>query len=311
MKPFFKRMGLFSLVLTGFSFLLFIVCSLSYTLEYKLFASETNWGYVNQRSSEWNKNELHEEDVLFFGSSTCYSGIDPSRFECFWPLWIQLLLIKPGHWKLGLIDSCGLYGCLSRMHCAGRLPNGFGAATAPALESTKDWIINSNLRTPAWSKAYRTLALESGDIFTFVTTFYYDFVRRFKAAGSNPHLAEDLKGDYRGLGFVARSYDALEGIECESLTRSMSDAECRYLEEISTHCAQRSIQLILINPPQLCEETFDIPPCFDGLAYIDGNAWPGAKTPRNFYDDHHLVEAGALSYSVWLAQQIASLLHAS
>ncbi len=169
--------------------------------------------------------------------------------------------------------------------------------TTPALESTKDWIINSNLRTPAWSKAYRTLAHESGDIFTFVTTFYYDFVRRFKAAGSNPHLAEDLKGDYRGLGFVARSYDALDGIECESLTRSMSDAECRYLEEISRHCAQRSIQLILINPPQLCEETFDMPPCFDGLAYIDGNAWPGAKTPRNFYDDHHLVEAGALSYS--------------
>ena len=183
--------------------------------------------------------------------------------------------------------------------------------TTPGLESTKDWIINSNLRTPAWSKAYRKLALESGDIFTFVTTFYYDFVRRFKAAGSNPHLAKDLKGEYRGLGFVARSYEALDSIQCESLTRSMSEAECRYIEEISTHCAERSIQLILINPPQLCEETFDMPPCFDGLAYIDGNAWPGAKTPRNFYDDHHLVEAGALSYSAWLAEQIASLLHAS
>ncbi len=126
-----------------------------------------------------------------------------------------------------------------------------------------------------------------------------------------PISQKDLKGDYRGLGFVARSYEALDSIECESLTRSMSDAECRYLEEISTHCAERSIQLILINPPQLCEETFDMPPCFDGLAYIDGNAWPGAKTPRNFYDDHHLVEAGALSYSAWLAEQIASLLHAS
>ena len=83
MKRFFKRIGLFSLVLSGVSFLLFIVCSLSYTLEYKLFASETNWGYVNQRSTEWNKNELHEEDVLFFGSSTCYSGIDPSALHDF------------------------------------------------------------------------------------------------------------------------------------------------------------------------------------------------------------------------------------
>ena len=310
MKPFFKRIGLFSLVLTGVSFLLFIVCSLSYTLEYKLFASETNWGYVNQRSSEWNKNELHEEDVLFFGSSTCYSGIDPAALNAFGLSGFNFCSSSQAIGNSASLIPAVSMDVSPACIALDVFPWIWGT-TAPALESTKDWIINSNLRTPAWSKAYRTLALESGDIFTFVTTFYYDFVRRFKAAGSNPHLAEDLKGDYRGLGFVARSYDALEGIECESLTRSMSDAECRYLEEISTHCAQRSIQLILINPPQLCEETFDMPPCFDGLAYIDGNAWPGAKTPRNFYDDHHLVEAGALSYSVWLAQQIASLLHAS
>jgi hypothetical protein len=47
---------------------------------------------------------------------------------------------------------------------------------------------------------------------------------------------------------------------------------------------QESIRrlFILINPPQLCEETFVIPPCFDGLTYIDGNAWSGAKTPVTF-----------------------------
>ena len=111
-------MGLFALALAGVWLLLFIASSQSYTLEYAIFASEMNAGFTNQRSTEWNKNELHEEDVLFFGSSTCYSGIDPERFERFWPFWFQLLLIKPGHWKLGLIDSCGVYGCLSRMHCA-------------------------------------------------------------------------------------------------------------------------------------------------------------------------------------------------
>ena len=310
MKPFFKRMGLFALALIGVCFLLFIASSQSYIIESKLVAQETNWGYVNQRSTEWNKNELHEEDVLFFGSSTCYSGIDPSALNAFG---LSGFTFCSSNQTIG--NSASLIPAASMdvsPECIALdvFPWIWGTTT-PALESTKDWIINSNLRTPAWSKAYRTLALESGDIFTIFTTFYYDFVRRFKAAGSNPHLAEDLKGDYRGLGFVARSYEALNGIECESLTRSMSDAECRYLEEISRHCAQRSIQLILINPPQLCEETFDMPPCFDGLAYIDGNAWPGAKTPRNFYDDHHLVEAGALSYSAWLAQQIASLLHAS
>ena len=310
MKPFFKRIGLFTLALVGVWLLLFIVCSRSYTLEYKLLASEMNAGSTNQRSTEWNKNDLHEEDLLFFGSSTCYSGIDPSALNAFGLSGFNFCSSSQAIGNSASLIPAASMDVSSACIALDVYPRIWGTTT-PALESTKDWIINSNLRTPAWSKAYRKMALESGDIFTFVTTFYYDFVRGFKAAGSNPHLAEDLKGEYRGLGFVARSYEALDSIECESLTRSMSDAECRYLEEISTHCAERSIQLILINPPQLCEETFDMPPCFDGLAYIDGNAWPGAKTPRNFYDDHHLVEAGALSYSVWLAQQIASLLHAS
>ena len=63
----------------------------------------------------------------------------------------------------------------------------------------------------------------------------------------------------------------------------------------------------LLNPPQLCEEEFDQPECFEGLTYIDGNGWPGAKTPPNYYDDHHLVGAGARDYSDWLAREIAKL----
>jgi len=310
MKPFFKRMGLFALALAGVWLLLFIASSQSYRLEYAIFASEMNAGFMNQRSTEWNKNDLHEEDLLFFGSSTCYSGIDPSALNAFGLSGFNFCSSSQAIGNSASLIPAASMDVSSACIALDVYPRIWGTTT-PALESTKDWIINSNLRTPAWSKAYRKLALESGDIFTFVTTFYYDFVRGFKAAGSNPDLVKDLKGEYRGLGFVARSYEALDSIQCESLTRSMSEAECRYIEEISTHCAERSIQLILINPPQLCEETFDMPPCFDGLAYIDGNAWPGAKTPRNFYDDHHLVEAGALSYSAWLAEQIASLLHAS
>jgi len=310
MKRFFKRIGLFSLVLSGVSFLLFIVCSLSYTLEYAVLASEKNAGSTNQRSAEWNKNQLHEEDILFFGSSTCYSGIDPSALQAFGLSGFNFCSSSQAIGNSASLIPAASMDVSPQCIALDVYPMPWGAKT-PALESTKDWIINSNLRTPAWSKAYQTLALESGDIFTIFTTFYYDFVRRFNVAGSNPDLAKDQKGSYCGLGFVARSFDALDSIECESLTRAMSDTECGYIEEISAHCEERSIQLILINPPQLCEETFEMPPCFEGLAYIDGNAWPGAKTPRNFYDDHHLVEAGAMSYSAWLAQEIASLLHAS
>jgi hypothetical protein len=309
MKRFFKRIGLFSLVLAGVWLFLFIVSSQSYTLEYLIFALEKN-GNVNHKSDEWHENGRHEEEVLFFGSSTCYSGIDPSALNAFGLSGFNFCSSSQAIGNSASLIPAALVDASPECIALDVYPALWGAKT-PAFESTKDWIINSNLRTPHWSKAYRTLALESGDLFTIFTTFYYDFVRRFRVAGSNPDLAKDPKGSYRGLGFVARSFDALDSIECESLNRSMSDTECGYIEEISTHCEERSIQLILINPPQLCEETFEMPPCFDGLAYIDGNAWPGAKTPRNFYDDHHLVEAGALSYSAWLAQQIASLLHAS
>ena len=208
MKRFFKRIGLFSLVLSGVSFLLFIFCSLSYTLENKLFASETNWGYVNQRSAEWNKNQLHEEDILFFGSSTCYSGIDPSALQAFGLSGFNFCSSSQAIGNSASLIPAASMDVSPQCIALDVYPMPWGAKT-PALESTKDWIINSNLRTPPWSKAYQTLALESGDIFTIFTTFYYDFVRRFNVAGSNPDLAKDPKGSYCGLGFIARSFEVL------------------------------------------------------------------------------------------------------
>ena len=140
-------MGLFSLVLSGVSFLLFIVCSLSYTLEYKFFASETNWGYVNQRSTEWNKNELHEEDVLFFGSSTCYSGIDPSALNAFGLSGFNFCSSSQAIGNSASLIPAASMDVSPECIALDVYPWIWGTTT-PALESTKDWIINSNLRTP-------------------------------------------------------------------------------------------------------------------------------------------------------------------
>ena len=41
--------------------------------------------------------------------------------------------------------------------------------------------------------------------------------------------------------------------------------------------------------------------------WIDGNQWPGAKLPSNFYDDHHLVGEGAQRYSEWLSLQVSQI----
>ena len=69
-----------------------------------------------------------------------------------------------------------------------------------------------------------------------------------------------------------------------------------------------SINLILVNPPQLCEEVFEKPEVMEGLPWIEGNDWPLAKVDTLYYDDHHLRGVGAELYSEWLAGQVAALL---
>ena len=73
-------------------------------------------------------------------------------------------------------------------------------------------------------------------------------------------------------------------------------------------CSHYKARFILINPPQLCEEVFrNAPRASKVSATSTATIGRRAKTPQNFYDDHHLVEPGALAYSAWLAEQIASL----
>ena len=306
MSRFFKRFFIFGLFTLATWLTLFLVFSQSYALEYKFVGQETNWGYVNQRSTEWSERVNESNDVWFFGSSTCYSGIDPHALQAFGFNGFNFCSSSQA-----ITNSEYILGAATHHHDPAIIaldvyPSIWGT-NGPGIESTKDWIINSNLRNPKWASAYRQLAMESGDIFTLITSFYYDFVRKFKAAGSNPHLAEDKNGSYRGLGFVARSFPPLDTISCETKERTMSERECQSILDMAELCSHYKARFILINPPQLCEEVFQMPPCFEGLSYIDGNNWPGAKTPQNFYDDHHLVEPGALAYSAWLAEQIASL----
>ena len=42
----------------------------------------------------------------------------------------------------------------------------------------------------------------------------------------------------------------------------------------------------------------------EGHVWIEGNDWPGSKSPHLYYDDHHLVGKGAQQYSQWLVTQV-------
>ena len=66
--------------------------------------------------------------------------------------------------------------------------------------------------------------------------------------------------------------------------------------------------LLLVNPPQLCEEVFEKPKVMEGLPWIEGNDWPLAKVDTLYYDDHHLRGVGAELYSEWLAEQVEAVL---
>ena len=84
----------------------------------------------------------------------------------------------------------------------------------------------------------------------------------------------------------------------------MTSDECGDIQAIVEMCLEHDIELLLVNPPQLVEEQFVKPECMKGLKWIEGNDWSGAKNPRNFYDDHHLVGEGAQRYSRWLTKQV-------
>ena len=88
----------------------------------------------------------------------------------------------------------------------------------------------------------------------------------------------------------------------------MSTTQSDALSCIIKTCEKKNIQLLLVNPPQLCEEVFEKPEVMEGLPWIEGNDWPLAMVDTLYYDDHHLRGVGAELYSEWLAGQVKSVL---
>ena len=109
---------------------------------------------------------------------------------------------------------------------------------------------------------------------------------------------------YKGLGFVASDVKPIESVVCDDLFVEMSDATCEILRGMIAKASLNDAQTILLNPPQLCEESFPTPDCFSDVLYIDGNDWPGAKTPSYYYDDHHLVDKEQPVIPLWLSEEL-------
>ena len=309
MKTFFLRLLGFGAFTALMWVVTFFACSHSFSLEYHLIGEETNWGYTNLRSNEWVATSDTRTDAIFLGSSTCYSGINPKALEPYGLTGFNFCSSAQNVGNSSYILKAVLDEVSPKFVILDVYPLIWGAKEV-RLESTKDWVSNSNLRGNGWSKIYRQMAWESQDLFTLVQTIYYDVIRPNRKAGSNPDLDADVHGTYRGLGWVERTFPPIDSIECETKRVELSAYEANAIKSIRQNCEKKGVELIILNPPQLCEEEFDMPACFAGLSYIDGNQWPGAKTPQNYYDDHHLVGSGARQYSDWLASKILEFHHA-
>ena len=309
MKRFLLRLCLFMILMPIGWAILFTLAMIRPAIESRFIAQEKNWGYVNAKTMEWSQlRHTTPFDVFAFGSSTCYSGIDPRAFE------------SNG---MKLFNFCS--SSQSIAHSLPLIEAAFEDQTPSTLlldvypsmwmeetvssEPVRDWIVNGNLWDPHWAKAYGKLTAASHAPYAGMTMLYYPIRRKLSPAGIN--ATKDPNGRYEGQGFVFRTFPALTEMPTEEAkTVSMSKAISNTITKIADLCESKGVMLVLVNPPQLVEEVFERPSCTREIIWIDGNLWPGAKTPSNYYDDHHLVGEGAKRYSKWLSNQVERSLNA-
>ena len=145
MKKLLLKLALFSGLTLIVWLGVFVITLQSYGLEYSIFGKETNWGFTNLRSSEWGLQKELGNNVLFFGASTCYSGIDPSALSAFGLSGFNFCSSAQGIGNSAHLILPAISSQTPQAIIVDVCPEIWGAQ-APYLESTKDWIINSNLR---------------------------------------------------------------------------------------------------------------------------------------------------------------------
>ena len=300
MRQFGKDIGLFFVLLIASLFALGMAAQLHPRLENGLFAKPSSYGHTHLRISDFlESTKTKSTRIVHLGSSTCYRGIDTAPFAVL------------NHPSFNLCSSSQTF--FNSKHLLEwsiekkvepkvvTLDIYPGVWHLSGTESTRDLIINHNHVNES---VFQRMAWVSGDPFNFILATYFGLKRSFVPLKNLPGQADE----YRPGGFTFSMRDPLNRLKCDNVHPVLSPMQSRALQSIRSTCVEEGIQLILINPPQLCEEVFERPEVMEGLPWIEGNEWPLAKVDTLYYDDHHLRGVGAELYSEWLAERVVALM---
>lgn len=299
MKRFLLRIWLVVPVLLVGIFALALVAQVHPRLEYILFAKGP-FGSTFFRMPDFAQSK-GPHDVVTLGSSTCNRGIDPRPFAQQGLSAFNLCSSSQTYFNSEYILewSTGLKGnprCVLMDIYPAIWDNG-------GLESVRDLTINQNL---SYHTPFQRMAWATWDIPTILKACYFGLKRKLSPADRVARA--DLPFKYIEGGLSYTLMPPIDSLVCAPDTVVMIIKQARAFQRIRQTCEEEGIRLILINPPQLCEEVFEKPEVMEGLTWIEGNGWPLAKVDTLYYDDHHLRGVGAELYSEWLAAQVVGLI---
>ena len=268
------------------------------SIETYFISGRSDNGAVRLKTAElMERSKSDTLDFLFLGSSTCYRGIDPHYLD---PL--KGFSVCSSSQRIGnssYILDVALEYTFTHYLVIDIYPKIWADDGLVNKEAARDWAVNSS--TPKRG-ALLEMVLATGVPYYIALSGYFLLAEHLGV--DYPPFTQITKDQYMGLGFVSSKVEPIESVVCDDVDVVMSDETCEILRGMVSKASVHGAQTILLNPPQLCEESFPTPACFLDVLYIDGNDWPGAKTPAYYYDDHHLVDQGAASYSAWLSKEL-------
>ena len=268
------------------------------SVETRFIAERSEHGAVRMKTTElMSLSKSDTLDFLFLGSSTCYRGIDPHYL---YPL--KGFSVCSSSQRIGnssYILDVALEYTSTHYLVIDIYPKIWADDGLVNKEAARDWAVNSS--TPKRGGILE-MVLATGVPYYIALSGYFLLAEHLGVDYPPCHRLE--QDQYMGLGFVSSNVAPIEFVVCDDIDVEMNDETCEVLRGMIAKASLNGAQTILLNPPQLCEESFPTPACFLDVLYIDGNDWPGAKTPAYYYDDHHLVDQGAASYSAWLSKEL-------